>query len=599
LNDLKDKVEDQNKQIQDLLNQINNNNNANSNNNNKDQDSDKKSETKSRKDSTNSKASKSGENNSDLKNEVDNLKNDMEDMKKKFEEQIAELHKLLEDYVKKDEFNAYKDQTNNKLQSHQDSIDDLYNLVKDLNSKLGEKLNCENFDEHLNDYNNIKNLVLALANNQKGEGDAQPLVQQIVQQTGSGLSSKDSNLLKELGQKFPALEDLVKKLQKDLNDHLLNFKSFSDDTQRKIQNGEENVKSLKSDVQNFKSDTNNFKNETNKKMTDVEKRIAELEAAIKTLRDQLVSLSSISSTGGSSGGGESSADIQKLQIAINSLNQRINNMESELSELNKLKERVNNVQDTCNDNRNRIINIEEELADLRGLKARIEQIELIIKDLKDRSKGSRRTSFDHENASHSGVTLEQVKEIVDEEIRKLRDELMSLIEALKDALDKKADTEDLYKSEAALLEKLDQIAGALMKRAQADKNDTKKALMFLEKKIKEITVLLFGGPDKGEEGAIFAKKPWTPWSCASCDSKLKDYPGALIDHKNWNKLPQRETSPGRLTQGKFGKGWSRWADNKRNTTEKFGVGINKNGDTLPEIHQPGTRAQMDSSRGNE
>jgi len=48
----------------------------------------------------------------------------------------------------------------------------------------------------------------------RGEGDAQPLVQQIVQQTGSGLSSKDSNLLKELGQKFPALEDLVKKLQK-------------------------------------------------------------------------------------------------------------------------------------------------------------------------------------------------------------------------------------------------------------------------------------------------------------------------------------------------------------------------------------------------
>lgn len=184
-------------------------------------------------------------------------------------------------------------------------------------------------------------------------------------------------------------------------------------------------------------------------------------------------------------------------------------MESELAELNKLRERVvfyakrilisqvNNVQDTCNDNRNRIINIEEELADLRGLKARvtnsflfnskrfqIEQIELIIKDLKDKSKASRRTSFDHENASSgSGVTLEQVKHMIDEEIRKLRDELMAMIEALKDALDKKADAEDLWKSEAALLEKLDQIAGALMKRAQADKNDTKKALMFLEKKV--------------------------------------------------------------------------------------------------------------------
>lgn len=59
-----------------------------------------------------------------------------------------------------------------------------------------------------------------------------------------------------------------------------------------------------------------------------------------------------------------------------------------------------------------------------------------------------------------------------------------------------------------------------------------------------------GGPSNSEDGAIFAKKPWQPWSCASCDSKLKDYPGALIDHKHWNKLPQRETSPGRLTQGK-------------------------------------------------
>jgi len=52
-------------------------------------------------------------------------------------------------------------------------------------------------------------------------------------------------------------------------------------------------------------------------------------------------LTSISSSTGGSSGQESSADIQKLQIAINSLNQRINNMESELAELNKLKERVN------------------------------------------------------------------------------------------------------------------------------------------------------------------------------------------------------------------------------------------------------------------
>ena len=74
--------------------------------------------------------------------------------------------------------------------------------------------------------------------------------------------------------------------------------------------------------------------------------------------------------------------------------------------------------------------------------------------------------------------------MIDEEINKLRDELLALIGSLRTEVSKKAEAEDLWKSEAALLEKLDQIAGALMKRAQADKSDTKKALMFLEKKVR-------------------------------------------------------------------------------------------------------------------
>ena len=68
--------------------------------------------------------------------------------------------------------------------------------------------------------------------------------------------------------------------------------------------------------------------------------------------------------------------------------------------------------------------------------------------------------------------------------------------------------------------------------------------------IKEISILIFGDPTQGEDGAMLAKKPWTPWSCASCDSKLNKYPGSLTDHKNWNKFPPKETSPERMTQGK-------------------------------------------------
>jgi chromosome segregation ATPase len=481
--------------------------------------------------------------------------------------QISDIHKLLEDFVKKDEFNDHKLQTNNHLQNHQNSIDDLYCQLKDLKALTSSKLNCETFDEHLADYNNIKNLVISLANN---NGDQKNIIQSVVQ-SGPSLSTKDMNLLKELGQRFPEIENLIKKIQKDLNDHLLSYKSFTDEITKKVLNSEENLK--------------NFKIEINK-------RIAELEASFNSLRDQLLSLNSSSSSKGS---GESSADLRKIQIALGSLAERVNILE----------EKINHLQEASSENKNKINMLEEELIDLKTLKARIEMLEQLLrereKDSKDqghKTKGSKGGSFEN----GGGVTLEQVKQIVDDEISKLRDEIMAILEELKNLIDKKADAEDLMKSEAALLEKLDQIAGALMKRAQADKNDTKKALMFLEKKINEISLIVLGGPSNSEEGAIFAKKPWAPWSCASCDSKLKDYPGPLIDHKNWNKLPQREISPGRMTQGKFGKGWSKWVDNKRMTVEKsrdpFSSPSQKLGEALPEIQRDG-RNPVDSSRLNE
>jgi len=59
---------------------------------------------------------------------------------------------------------------------------------------------------------------------------------------------------------------------------------------------------------------------------------------------------------------------------------------------------------------------------------------------------------------------------------------MALLQALRDDLDKKISFDDLWKSEALILEKLDEVAGALLKKL-ADKGDTKKALIYLEKKI--------------------------------------------------------------------------------------------------------------------
>lgn len=57
---------------------------------------------------------------------------------------------------------------------------------------------------------------------------------------------------------------------------------------------------------------------------------------------------------------------------------------------------------------------------------------------------------------------------------------MELIKALRD---EKVPFDDLWKSEAVILEKVDEVAGALIKKL-ADKSDTKKALIYIERKVK-------------------------------------------------------------------------------------------------------------------
>lgn len=66
---------------------------------------------------------------------------------------------------------------------------------------------------------------------------------------------------------------------------------------------------------------------------------------------------------------------------------------------------------------------------------------------------------------------------------------MNLLTALKE---EKVSFDDLWKSEAVILEKLDEVAGALLKKL-ADKGDTKKALIYLEKKINQLYMMLTKG----------------------------------------------------------------------------------------------------------
>jgi hypothetical protein len=59
------------------------------------------------------------------------------------------------------------------------------------------------------------------------------------------------------------------------------------------------------------------------------------------------------------------------------------------------------------------------------------------------------------------------------------------MQAMSDKIDKKTTRQDITASEEGLLQKLDKCIEALIKK-MADKNDTKKALLFLEKRINDL-----------------------------------------------------------------------------------------------------------------
>lgn len=91
-------------------------------------------------------------------------------------------------------------------------------------------------------------------------------------------------------------------------------------------------------------------------------------------------------------------------------------------------------------------------------------------------------------------------------------------------IDLKADLDTLWTVEAKLLEKIDQVAAALLKKF-ADKAETKKALKHLEKQIRTLFDLL--NNREVTDDAMFARKPLGGYSCASCDKDIQDLQGVM------------------------------------------------------------------------
>lgn len=75
---------------------------------------------------------------------------------------------------------------------------------------------------------------------------------------------------------------------------------------------------------------------------------------------------------------------------------------------------------------------------------------------------------------------------------------------------------------------------------KCEKLEVKKALLFIESKLKEI-ILVISEDEENEKDALLTKKNI---KCISCDKELDRYSGLVgSESRNWNTLPTKELQP--------------------------------------------------------
>lgn len=75
---------------------------------------------------------------------------------------------------------------------------------------------------------------------------------------------------------------------------------------------------------------------------------------------------------------------------------------------------------------------------------------------------------------------------------------------------------------------------------KSDKIEVKKALLFLQSKIKEI-ILVISEDQENQKDALLTKKQI---KCISCDKEIEKFSGTVSNFKgNWDSLPWKDHPP--------------------------------------------------------
>ena len=140
--------------------------------------------------------------------------------------------------------------------------------------------------------------------------------------------------------------------------------------------------------------------------------------------------------------------------------------------------------------------------------------------------------------------VEEFKQTLD----KMSQELYSDMDSLKMKFKLKTDVSDTLKLEEMLLNAISHSYESVAKK-YSQKAETKKALVFLEKKINALIQCM--GGEEGEKDGLVATKGW---KCISCTKDFQEYEGKLDQYKAWAVFPVKDPNNKEKHSG-FGSGF--------------------------------------------
>ena len=149
------------------------------------------------------------------------------------------------------------------------------------------------------------------------------------------------------------------------------------------------------------------------------------------------------------------------------------------------------------------------------------------------------TKASNDAAENSTMMKEINFNDMQQKLRKFKEDTDSKLNDLIIKLKKKIGGNELVEVEKKIVDQIDKFLLSNEK-AKADRDETKEALSFLEKRINELYEVFSSTQEQDDNDPMFATKKWM---CASCSKDLGKFEGKLGQFKPWSVFPCREMDP--------------------------------------------------------